>query len=84
MASAAVYASTAWPIAITSAHCDLCVHVGGTAGSPPLAAAIGKPLLARHARHLPQGVRLAVRARAPALQYEELFPWPCFPAAPRT
>jgi hypothetical protein len=43
-------------------HCDLCVHLGGTAGSPPLAAVIGKPLLISHAPHLPQGVRLAARA----------------------
>jgi len=26
-------------------HCDVCVHFSGCAGSPPLATAIGKPVL---------------------------------------
>ena len=26
-------------------HCDVCVHFSGSAGSPPLATAIGKPVL---------------------------------------
>jgi len=27
-------------------HCDLCVHLGGSAGSPAAAQAVGKPVLA--------------------------------------
>jgi hypothetical protein len=27
-------------------HCDLCVHLGGTAGSPAHTAVVGKPVLA--------------------------------------
>jgi hypothetical protein len=36
-------------------HCDLCVHFSGSAGSPPHAKAVGKPLLvARVAASRPQ------------------------------
>ncbi len=56
-------------------HCDLCAHFSGSAGSPPPAAVVGKPVLAirvpltrpepiraerrRVATHLPRGPPLA-------------------------
>ncbi|HYL71878.1 MAG TPA: hypothetical protein VEY89_11310 [Candidatus Dormibacteraeota bacterium] len=39
-------------------HCDLCVHLSGTAGTPALLAVLGKPLLVLTAVRVPPGVRL--------------------------
>jgi hypothetical protein len=39
-------------------HCDLCVHLSGTAGSAALVAVVGKPLLMLTAVRVLAGVRL--------------------------
>jgi hypothetical protein len=46
-------------------HCDLCVHISGTAGSPAVAAVVAKPLLAlRVPLALPEIIRAGPRRLA--------------------
>ena len=43
-------------------HCDLCVHLSGTAGSPAVVGVVGKPLLVFTPVRVLSGVRLVARA----------------------
>lgn len=42
-------------------HCDLCLHLGGTAGTPSSPAIAGKPVLATHAVRVASEVTPAQR-----------------------
>ena len=43
-------------------HCDLCVHLSGSAGTPAQLQVVSKPLLAVHAQPLPESVVRALRS----------------------
>jgi hypothetical protein len=43
-------------------HCDLCVHFGGSAGSPAQAQIIGKPVFVARIPATPAGVVLPTRS----------------------
>jgi len=42
-------------------HCDLCVHLGGSAGAPAQVKIVGKPLLACRLPTIPAGIVLSER-----------------------
>jgi hypothetical protein len=44
-------------------HCDLCVHLSGTAGAPAAAAVIGKPVRVIRALPAPAALLLPTRSR---------------------